>query len=172
MPTPIGHALAGITAGCLVLAGRTQRGSGLERRDWIRPVTIVAMLGVAPDLDFLIGVHSAYTHSVGATLVVGLAAAGLVTTRRVVASVAAVLAYGSHIALDWLGTDAVAPHGVMALWPLSSGYFLSNHFVFLAVCREYWLWACWLHNAGALFRELLFLAPPAALAVALLRRRR
>jgi membrane-bound metal-dependent hydrolase YbcI (DUF457 family) len=172
MPTPIGHALAGITVGCLVLAGRAPRASGRVRRDWIRPVALVAMLGAAPDLDFLAGVHSAYTHSLGAMLVVGLAAAALITTHRIIAAVAASVAYGSHIALDWLGTDTVAPYGIMALWPLSSDYFLSDRFVFLAICREYRLGECWLHNGSALLRELVFLTPPALLAISLLRRRR
>ena len=133
---------------------------------------IAAGLGAAPDLDFFVGVHSAYTHSLGATVVVGLAAAALVTTERVVNGLAAALAYESHIVLDWLGSDTVAPYGVMALWPLSSEHFLSERFWFRSICREYWVWDCWLHNGGAMFRELLFLTPPAALAMWLVRRRR
>ena len=85
-------------------------------------------------------------------------------------SVAAAAAYGSHVALDWLGSDAVAPIGIMALWPLSSEYFLSDRHWFMSVCREYWLAECWWHNSGGLIRELMMLGP-VALGVVLMRNR-
>jgi len=68
-------------------------------------------------------------------------------------------AYGSHSLLDWLGSDAVAPIGVMALWPLSSDFFLSDRYWFMSVCREYWLTTCWWHNTEGVVREVLLLGP-------------
>ena len=35
-------------------------------------------------------------------------------------AVACAAAWASHVLLDWLGTDAMAPIGVMALWPVDS----------------------------------------------------
>lgn len=177
MPSPVGHALAGVAAGYLLGgtdSGRLTEGqsSTLSARNLLsdRRVITFAMLGVLPDVDFLFGVHSAYTHSVGAIVVVGLMGGFVGARAGLAAGVAAAAAYGSHVALDWLGSDAVAPIGVMALWPLSSDFFLSDRQWFMSVCREYWLAECWWHNSGGLIRELLMLGPVALGAVVMRRR--
>ena len=168
MPSPIGHALAGVAAGYLVgghVAGRVTVG----RNGWPtarkllsnRRVVAFGLLGVLPDVDFLFGVHSTYTHSVGAMVVVALFGGNVGVQKGLGASVAAAAAYGSHVLLDWLGSDAVAPIGVMALWPLSSEFYMSDRYWFMSVCREYWLLECWWHNAWGLIREVLTLGPVA-----------
>ena len=124
------------------------------------------LLGVIPDVDFLFGVHSTYTHSAGTITVVGLAGSQF----GLRSGVAAAAAYGSHVALDWLGSDTVAPIGIMALWPLSSEFFLSDRYWFMSVCREYWLAECWWHNASGLIHELLVLGSVAAGVVVVSRR--
>ena len=129
------------------------------------------LLAVLPDIDFLAGFHSAYTHSLGAILVVGVVAATLGFRPRLRMSVAIAAAYGSHVLLDWLGTDTAAPYGVMALWPLDGAFFLSELHWFPGVCREYWLGSCWLHNARAALWELSVLGPAAAVALYVSRRR-
>ena len=73
-------------------------------------------------------------------------------------------AYGSHVLLDWLGSDSVAPLGVMALWPFSFDYYLSDQQWFLSVCRAYTVASCWRHNLVGALREVLMLGPAALLA--------
>ena len=175
MPSPLGHALGGVAAGCLVgaVAGRRRHegpavaGTRPARAD-LRQLGMLAGLGMLADIDFLFGVHSAYTHSVGATLVVGLVLGARArrggAERGWWVSVVTAAAYGSHVLLDYLGTDTVAPLGVMALWPLSFEYHLSELHVFRSVCREVWELGCWQHNAVGTFGELALLGPVAALA--------
>ena len=168
MPTPIGHALAGVAAGYL-LAGRVDRttlsthGAKLAWRSLAlkldKRLLLFAGLGVLADIDFLFGIHSAYTHSVGATLVVGGVAALLGRDRRPRFALAAALAYGTHIVLDWLGSDNVEPLGVMALWPLTTDYFLSGLYWFPSVCRQFRELSCWSHNVTSLVWEIVFLGP-------------
>ena len=166
MPTPVGHALAGVAAGYL-LAGRVDRttlstrGAALSWRSLAsdKRLLLFASLGVLADIDFLFGVHSAYTHSVGATLVVGGVAALLARDRSRRFAFAAALAYGTHIVLDWLGSDTVEPLGVMALWPLTTDYFLSGLYWFPSVCRQFRELSCWWNNVASLVWEILFLGP-------------
>ena len=179
MPTPIGHALGGIAAGCLVVAAsrlppRWRRPRDLERflarmGPW-RCLAGTACLAVIPDVDLLLGIHSGATHSVGALLIAAAVAGAWGRTAGPQVALAAAAAYGSHILLDWLGTDPSAPRGVMALWPLSREFHLSDANLFLRVCREYWLADCWWHNVRALAREVLILGPIAAAAVLAARR--
>ena len=67
-------------------------------------------------------------------------------------------AFGSHVLLDWLGTDPGPPYGIMAWWPLSRDFYLSDLQLFMRVCRD-WNPACWRHNTLALLRELAILLP-------------
>jgi inner membrane protein len=120
-------------------------------------VRLFGWLGMAADLDFLVGRHSRETHSVGATLVVGLGV--WLATRRPRLAVAGTLAYASHILLDWLGNDTVAPIGIMALWPFTSDFYQSSLFVFEAVSRRIGAWSSWVHNARAVAREIAILGP-------------
>ena len=128
----MGHALAGVAAGCLTV-GRVSaprqllpKGTPGTSLSLDRRLVVFAALGLLADIDFLFGVHSAYTHSVGATVVVGGLAASLSGQRRARVALASAAAYGTHVLLDWLGSDTVEPLGVMALWPVSTDYFLSD----------------------------------------------
>lgn len=173
MPSPIGHALAGAAAGWLVRGTRLPPGSGSY--GW-REAVLFAALGMAPDLDLLIGVHSGPTHGLGVALFAGAAAwlpgvSGPAAASRVTLAVACVLAYASHTLLDWLGTDSSAPVGIMALWPFSREYYESGLHVFMAVSRRiHQPELFWPQNLAALTRELLILGP-LVLAIALVRRR-
>jgi hypothetical protein len=128
-----------------------------SRRTWV-----YVAAGVAADADLLVGLHSRYTHSVGAALVT-LAVALWVTRRRGAAglrvSLAVAASYGSHILLDWLAQDTSPPLGIMALWPFSDGFFLSPVSVFLGISRKYWLASAWTQDAVSVAREVLILAP-------------
>jgi len=166
MPTPIGHALGGIAAGAFIVRRTTADVPVGARR--IPIVLLFALLGLLPDIDFLLGGHRGVTHTVGATLAVGVLVAAV--DRRPAVWLAAAAAYGSHVLLDWLGTDTVAPIGVMAFWPFDTTFYLSPYHWFLPVCRQYWLTDCWFRVARAIWWELLVLGPPALAGLLLARR--
>jgi inner membrane protein len=171
VPSPLGHALVGFAAGWVAgpAACRTAPDAGPERKPgilatlarWRWPVAFAAA-GVAADLDLLVGLHSRYTHSVGAALLV-FAGAWLMLRGRVcrpaAASLALGLSYGSHVLLDWLATDTSPPIGIMALWPFSRDFYLSPVTVFMGISRKYWLAAAWTQNAASVAWELLILLP-------------
>jgi membrane-bound metal-dependent hydrolase YbcI (DUF457 family) len=157
MPSPIGHALAGIAAGWAVAPAEQTRASVLRR------AAVYGLVAAAPDLDLLAGAHSGPTHGLGAALIAGTLAWLVWRTRgfrhaaRLGAATAA--AYGSHTLLDWLGTDTSPPIGIMALWPFSRAYYESHLHVFMAISRRYWLPEFWTYNFRALTRELVILLP-------------
>ncbi len=136
-------------------------------RRWRWPF-VFAAAGVAADLDLLVGLHSRYTHSVGAALLV-FACAWLVlrrtNPRAPAIALAVALAYASHILLDWLGSDTTPPLGIMALWPFSAAYCLSPVPVFMGISRRYWLATAWRQNAVSVLREVVVLLPVAAAAL-------
>jgi membrane-bound metal-dependent hydrolase YbcI (DUF457 family) len=138
-----------------------------RRHHPVRAAAIAAALAIAPDLDLLTQVHRGPTHSVGAAIVVGLVA--LAATRDARWALAAAAAWGSHVLLDWLGTDTWPPSGVMALWPISRRYFQAGLPLFPAVSRRYWLPGFWGDNLKAVAVEVCVLAPIAWLVIALSR---
>lgn len=157
MPTPIGHAISGLAAAFLT--------NSFARRPELIPGVVLACVAVAvsPDLDILVGHHRSYTHSIGATGIVGLAS-WLVLRRRVLnasaVSAALTAAYGSHPLLDWLGKDTSPPPGLTIFWPFSSEYFMSGLDLFGEVSRRFWLPSEFiLGNLGAAAWELALLAP-------------
>jgi hypothetical protein len=131
-------------------------------------ILLFALLGLVPDIDFLLGGHRGATHTLGATMVVGSLAAAF--DRRPTVWLAATAAYGSHVLLDWLGTDTVSPIGVMVLWPFDRTFYLSPLHWFLPVCRQFGDMDCWLRLGQAMWWELLLLGPPALGAFLLSRR--
>jgi membrane-bound metal-dependent hydrolase YbcI (DUF457 family) len=151
MPSPIGHALAGIAAAWRVLPEEER-----VAHRW-RAIGVVAAIAAAPDLDLLVNDHRGPAHSVGAAVMAGVVA--LLCTRSLQWGVAAALAWASHVLLDWLGTDTRPPIGVMAFWPWSHLYYESPLHLFPAISRRYWLHEFWLYNLKALIVELLFLVP-------------
>ena len=164
---------------CLVGAHPGSRGAAHvagQARAWRRSPTSrrglagLACLATLPDVDLLLGIHSGATHSVGAMLIAAAVAGAWARTARPFVAVATAAAYGSHVLLDWLGADPSAPRGVMALWPLSGEFHLSDAHLFLRVCREYWLADCWWHNLRAVARELVILGPITVAAVVAARR--
>lgn len=165
MPSPLGHALGAVAAGWLA--------SGRET-PWRRAVPAAiafAAVGVAPDLDLLLaGAHRGPSHGIGAAALAGLAAYAATRRGRLAGGVAA--AYGSHILLDWLGSDTTPPIGLMALWPIGREYYQSTLHVFGAISRRYWLPEFWVLNTRALLREVLILLPLAAFAAHVRRRTR
>ena len=164
MPSPIGHALAGVAvalAADLIPGDRKVPGSGTWHQ---RRALVCAGLGAAPDLDLLVaGTHRTATHSLFAVLIVGVAAAALAANAgRPIARVTLVCAaaYGSHLLLDWLGVDNYPPRGIMALWPISHAWYISDLDVFRQTARLH-LFArpVILTNVKAIAQEIAILGP-------------
>jgi membrane-bound metal-dependent hydrolase YbcI (DUF457 family) len=155
MPTPLGHALGAAAAGWAVASplSRVDRALIVGRGIWF------ALLGMAPDLDLLWGLHRGPTHSVGAALIVGLAVAAFTNSARLGA--ASGCAYGTHALLDWLGADSSMPVGVMAVWPITWEYYQASRPIFDSVWRRNETPDFWSHNVKALLKELLILVPAA-----------
>ena len=170
MPTPVGHAIAGLATGwfsdALVRLRHTTPGRAAAR------LTIACVAAaVAPDLDILFRIHRTYTHSVGAAMLAG-AVAWLVARRQssalgspAVAGLTVAVAYSTHVLLDWLAKDTAPPYGLMALWPFSSRFYLSGANIFLEVSRRYWKPDEFIvGNFKAVGLEIVVLAPILALA--------
>jgi len=151
MPSPIGHALGGLAAGWPAT------------RQNQRAALILAAIAIAPDLDLLMGGHRGISHSLGAACAAGLAA--LAVSRQPRWALAAALAWGSHVLLDWLSNDTRPPIGVMALWPITHTYYKAAIEIFPPVSRRYWEHRFWMYNLRAVVVELAVLAPIAALVV-------
>ena len=186
MPSPVGHAIAGLAAGWLV-AGAPR----VSEKVWEREVMLFCVLGALPDIDLFFGAHSGPTHSLGAAVVVGVTALvmasgltglsvhdsprattarGGVRPRRLALACAA--AYATHVLLDWLGRDSSPPIGIMALWPASRGYFESAFHLFMPISRRFEQgWTLVFQNALAFCLELIILMP-ILLLVTFLRSRR
>ena len=177
MPSPLGHALvafaAGWTAGPAECRALPSPGGGSEPGilrtlpQWRWPIAFAAA-GMAPDLDLIVGLHSRWTHSVGAAILV-LAATWLLLRGRhprpATAALALGLGYGSHVLLDWLATDTAPPIGIMALWPFSNGFYLSPVTVFMGISRKFWLASAWTQNTVSVTWELLIVLPLSGVAL-------
>lgn len=169
----MGHALGGLAAGWLVRGVAAARAPGSSGTGWRRlladgtfrtQAVLFAVLGMLPDIDFLFGMHSMQTHSLGAAIAVGIAGFALLRHDRALTALGCACAYASHVLLDWLGDDTTPPIGIMALWPITGDFYQSDLHWFMAISRRYWLPNFWTHNLQAVMWEVLLLAPAAALA--------
>src|SRR5262245_8384997 len=126
MPSPIGHALAGLIVHAL-------SARDLQERRSARRALLMAGAATAPDLDPLFRFvdgrnhHQAETHSIGAAaLAVALVWAGARIARwprPAALGLWAGCAWLTHLLLDYLGLDTHPPIGILALWPFQAGYF-------------------------------------------------
>jgi membrane-bound metal-dependent hydrolase YbcI (DUF457 family) len=160
MPSPVGHALAGVaTVFTADIATRT--------RSSPRFVALCAGLAALPDADlFIPGTHRTFSHSVTAvaiTFIVASVVTGKVTGARLKPSrdsVVCALAYASHLLLDWLGADSFPPYDIQMLWPWSDRWFISNLDVFRQTARMHFLTAPIIRqNLIAVAQEMAILAP-------------
>lgn len=161
MPSPIGHALAGLVVHALSARDAVERKS-LRRAAWL------VAAATAPDLDLIFRFvdgrnhHQAETHSVGAALLMAVAVWAVVRIRRRPRAAASGLAAGgawlSHLVLDYLGLDTHPPIGIMALWPADGGYYKAGWTLFLDIGRTL-EWATVRHDALAVAWEIVLLGP-------------
>ena len=142
-------------------AGWTAASPPLGRARWLQ-VALLVVIGSLPDLDLVLGTHSARTHSIGAALIAG-ACAALVnlpvarTRSRIFLVVAA--AWVSHPLLDFFGEDSSPPIGVMLFWPFTTAYFHAPFVLFGSIYRNYHAPGFITHNAVSAAREVAILLP-------------
>ncbi len=162
MPSPVGHALAGV-ATVWTISPRAPR----------RLVVVAAALAALPDADLVHhGWHRAFTHSLGAVIVVTIITAAVTgwVNRRQGSRHAALsplgvalicgAAYGSHLLLDWLAADHFVPYGIRALWPFDDGWYISGLEMFRQTARRQLLtWPVFVQNVQAITQEIAILAP-------------
>lgn len=157
MPSPIGHAMAGVI---VALAGEEPP----ARRPW--PLLIAcAALAAIPDLDYIYPpIHRGPTHSFAAVLLVAVGVAAVTRSRggrthwRVVA--VCTMAYASHLFMDWLGRDVTDLPGVRMLWPWSDHRLISGWDVFRNTERtDLFTYEKIVHNARTLLQEVVILGP-------------
>ena len=137
-------------------------GAPADRRSLLRQTAILVAIGIAPDLDLLIGRHSMETHSVGAAVIVATFAAWQrwpVASSRLMIWLAVALAWMSHPLLDALGSDTSVPIGIMAFWPLSDAHVQTGWEVFGPISRRYWRDDFLAINLRSVSTEILILTP-------------
>lgn len=157
MPSPIGHALAGVaTAGVFRsrYSPQVPQAAGASSTWNDRFAILCAALAITPDLDLVyLPIHRTVTHSVTAIAFVMIVAAvvtGWVTRGRAGQAgqagragkawqatrinwrivFACGVAYGSHVLMDWLGADASRPYGIQLFWPVSHEWFVAPWAIF------------------------------------------
>ena len=160
MPSPVGHFLFGLT----LHIATAPKGDVAWRP---RALTAVAA-ALLPDADLLLRFvdgrnhHQAESHSLGSALAAGLIVflAARLARARSPASLGAAAFTGwiSHVVLDFFGRDTHPPIGLMALWPLSHGYFKSPAPLFLDIGRTL-EWIGVRNNAVAVTWEMVALCP-------------
>lgn len=162
MPSPVGHALAGLTLHAL---GSRRPGDLFD----VRRAAFTVGAALVPDLDLLLKFvdgrnhHQAEGHSLGCALLAALAVWALARWRHwprpSALALLAGLGWGSHVLLDYLGSDTHPPIGLMALWPVSSAYFKIPWPLFMDIGRTL-EWETIRHNAVAVAWETILLLPP------------
>jgi hypothetical protein len=176
MPSPIGHALAGLAVAWTL--GPLAESKPLPEPPAFGRLTLACLAAATlPDLDLLhYPLHRSVTHSLGCTVLIFImvvAVTGWVTGRMLWRAALVVgAAQASHILLDWLGVDRFDPRGLQALWPFSRAWFISGWDLFLPTeRRDPWSMRAMAINARAAARELTVLGT-IALGAWMLRRRR
>jgi len=171
MPTSVGHALAGAATAWAadLLPGRREIPAVRLKPDTTNyDLTLIcATLAALPDADLLFHVHRTVTHSIGAVILVTILAAAVTgkVTRGDRAKILRIsltcgAAYATHLLLDWLAMDRFAPYGIQALWPFSSGWYISNLDWFPQVARRrFFTWPVIRYNAWVVVQECVRLVP-------------
>jgi membrane-bound metal-dependent hydrolase YbcI (DUF457 family) len=154
MPSPIGHAIAGAT----IAHGLVPNRAGVM-------LTCMA-LAAAPDLDLLVPHgHRMATHSVAAVALIFIVAIGVTGKVTSIARVrrvafACMLAYASHLLLDWMAADPNSPRGLQILWPFTDAWYISSWDLFRGTARERLFTAASIRtNVLAVGQEIAILGP-------------
>ena len=170
MASPIGHALAGLTAAWAVdlVPGKRAWRTAPKTARWLQQaggaLTLACVaLAAAADLDLLFVNHRTATHSLGAVILVAAGGAALAARAgRPVARIASMCAaaYASHLLIDWLAVDLSQPRGIQALWPFRFDWFISGLDLFQQTERSHlWTIATIVKNLKAIVQELVIFGP-------------
>lgn len=166
MPSPIGHAIAGIAVGlaCDPEVPQTPRAANASPWPW-RFVFLCALVAILPDFDLALpkGMHRSFTHSFTAAVFVSSIAVlmtGEVTAKlRRQIGLMVLAAYLTHLLMDYLGVDDSTPSGMQLLWPFSHGYYLSGWNWFPPTERDFKNPAIWMINLRAFLTEVGAMTP-------------
>jgi inner membrane protein len=161
LPSPVGHALAGLTVHLLTARDRADLTS-------LRHAAVAVAAAVAPDLDLLLKFvdgrnhHQGASHSITCAVLAGgavtLAARAAGWPRSLGLGIAAAAGWGSHLLLDYFGRDTHPPIGIPLLWPFSRGHFKSSLPLFLDIGRTL-DWHTVRHDALAVSWEIALMLP-------------
>ena len=79
---------------------------------------------------------------------------------RYLIAVTLVLAFTSHLVLDWLGADPTPPNGLQVFWPFSDHWYISGLDIFRGTARRniFTARSMWI-NATALAQEIAITGP-------------
>jgi membrane-bound metal-dependent hydrolase YbcI (DUF457 family) len=162
MPSPIGHLIAGVAIGRAITPHERTL------------IVACAILATASDLDLILPqTHRTWTHSfvaVAFVTIVAIAVTGQVKRSgdrpgvcprvRSLTVAALMLAFASHLLLDWLAVDPTPPHGIQLLWPFSNDWYVSGLNIFRGTARRNLFTArtTWI-NATAIAQEVAILGP-------------
>ena len=173
MPSPLGHALAGLTVGWLA---ESKPPSTSSVRDALSPLVLwCTAFAVLPDADLLVDWHRSGTHSLTATVlifIVAMVVTGKVTRRpawRLAMALAA--AQGTHLLLDWLAMDLNPPSGFQLFWPFDHEFYVSGLDIFPGTDRRLMMPRALMLNARSAMWEVLIMGP-LAVGAWIIRRRR
>lgn len=166
MPSPVGHAIAGLTVHIATASTEAELLSP-------RRIGAIVFASLAADVDLLfklfdgINHHQQETHGIGFAALVALAsAAALKLSRRprpMALGKALGIAWLSHVLLDYLNRDTNPPIGLMALWPWSREFYKFPWPIFLDVGRAL-SWETLRNNVLAAAWEAVVLLPLLSLA--------
>lgn len=182
MASTVGHALCGMI--CL-LGTKPARLSSAVTLSWFS-VVLFMVLANLPDVDFLLGYllvadprayHQGPTHTLAFALGVG-SLVGVVSHARLrmgrwPAAAACVLVICSHLVVDLFtgpfpGLNPTP--GIALLWPFSAAPWPAPVTLFLGIRHDSVAALIGPHNARAIIREILILAPLTALLLVCIRR--
>jgi membrane-bound metal-dependent hydrolase YbcI (DUF457 family) len=165
LPSPVGHALAGLA---VHLASARDRWEAWD----VATASVIVGAALAPDLDLVLklvdgenhhqgGTHSLFAACVAAAIVyVAARVRGMERSGRL--AILAGLGWLTHLVLDYLGRDTHPPIGLPLLWPFAEGYFKCPRPVFLDIGRTLDVTTV-VHDLVAVAWELIVLSPIPAL---------
>ena len=172
MSTPVGHSVTGISICFLTCSYLPSLQVGGLRKGW-KTLVFCIVVACLPDIDFLPGIfvgninyyHHRGTHSIFFALIVSLTVCAVVRKK-------AGLKWGlltfililSHLAIDYIAIDTVAPFGMPLLWPFSGEYFCSEYAFLPIVVRGSSVLSVFnSHNLRTVIVELIVFLPVALL---------
>jgi membrane-bound metal-dependent hydrolase YbcI (DUF457 family) len=178
MPSPVGHTLAAYAAMLVLDAGLIT-----SRYKMNLAIGAAFIFGTLADADFVVAQfttipylrHHYFSHSIPFAAALTLLIWALLKLFRFQnakkISIVLGVAYGTHLLLDYLAEDGSKPYGIPLLWPFSHHHFIAPVNIFFSIHRGELGAIFSLHNLAAILIEIAVMAPVAALAFLIVRRK-